>query len=748
MLKNTALVVFIILISTTQYIQAQCAFGQSWTVNPQPVNNTYQAGQEVSFCFTVGGYTQNAANWIHGFVFSFGPGWDMTTLQITQLPTSCSASGYWQYFPTCVSGLGAVFGPGVYYDYATVFSPPDGNPGNNFGDNNINNSCTWVLCFKLKVKNSCNAESLNFGITVTGDGASGSWGSGSGSCAGVLNNALTGVNCTMPCSMVLSYASTNPGCANNDGQITVNTTGGVAPLSYQWSNQATTQTITGISAGNYLVTVTDGTGCQMTGSQSITNTDSSKVTTTIGADIQCFSYCTGALGAFPLMGTPPYTYTWSNGQSSQNISNLCAGLYTVTMVDAHQCASTATFNLTQPPVPQYNLTATGTSCYQSGDGSASINITGGNLPITLIWQPSGQTGVNATFLTPGVYTVKLTDAMGCTLKDSVIITQPPKIKTDITVTDVDCFGASSGKIVLTPTVGNAPYNYQWSNAGGSGNINQNIPAGVYSVTITDATNCTTDTSTIVNQPPSMIINFDMQPASCEISADGILTAIPLGGTAPFQYNWNNNANAATINGLNPGAYSVTVTDVNNCTASGNTVLVAQPTFSVDAGPDKSVVKGFTTDLMALPSTTGNYTYSWAPPQTVSNPTIYNVIVKPIVTTTYTITIVNIDNGCTASDEVVVTVIPNEFLFVPNAFSPNGDGFNNTIFPIPGDGIVIKSFRIYNRWGQLVHDGSVKLAWDGNFNGTPCDIGVYSYYCEYTNPEGGEYRKQGTILLMR
>jgi gliding motility-associated-like protein len=178
------------------------------------------------------------------------------------------------------------------------------------------------------------------------------------------------------------------------------------------------------------------------------------------------------------------------------------------------------------------------------------------------------------------------------------------------------------------------------------------------------------------------------------------------------------------------------------------VLVAQPNFFVDAGPDKSVVKGYTTDLMAIPSVTGNYTYQWSPPETVSNPYLYNIIVKPTVTTTYTITIINQANGCIATDEVVVEVIPNPFLFVPNAFSPNGDGFNNTIFPIPGDGVTIKSFRIYNRWGQMVHDGSIKLAWDGNYNGEPCPIGVYSYYCEYSTLDGAESRKQGNILLMR
>lgn len=732
----------------SNYANAQCAIAQAWTINPQPSGNTYQAGQVVDFCFTVGGFTQTASNWIHGFVFNFGPGWDMSTLQITSLPNSCSGNGYWQYFPSCTStGSGQTFGPGVYYDYSTAFNPPDGNPGNNFGDQNLNNACTWVLCFKVQVANNCNSQNLNFGITVTGDGTTGSWGAGGSACAGTLNNALTNVTCTLPCNMVLNFNSTNPGCPNNNGSITVNVTNALAPTTYLWSNGQTTQTISGLASGTYTVTVTDGGGCQMSSQQSIFNTDSSVVTTAILNDIQCYSYCTGSLGAYPLIGVAPYSYNWSNGQTGQFINNLCAGVYTVTMVDANQCSSTASFNITQPPSPQYNLSTTDATCYMSGDGTATINITGGNFPITVLWLPSGQTAYTATYLTPGVYTVKLTDASGCTLVDSVFISQPPKIQANLSIVDVDCYGFSTGSITVTPTVGNNPFTYLWSNGATDNNI-QNVTAGIYSVTLTDATNCTMDTSALVQQPPSMVVNFDMQPSSCDISADGVLLAIPLGGTSPYQFQWSNNGNGSSINGLNPGTYSVTVTDANNCSVAETTILVSQPTFTVDAGPDKSVVKGYTTDLMAIPSVTGNYTYQWSPPETVSNPFVYAVIVKPTETTTYTITIVNQANGCTATDEVVVEVLPNPFLFIPNAFSPNGDGFNNTIFPIPGDGVTINSFRIYNRWGQMVHDGSIKLPWDGTFNGEPCPVGVYSYYCEYTTLDGFESRKQGTILLLR
>lgn len=745
--KIVLFLVFLILV-IKEHTKAQCAFGQSWTADPQPTNNTYQAGQAVNFCFTVGGFTQTSSNWMHGFVFNFGPGWDLSTLVVTQIPNSCSGNGYWQYFPSCSStGSGQTSGPGVYFDYSTPFNPPDGNPGNNFGDQNLNNACTWVLCFKIQVASNCNSQNLNVGITVTGDGTTGSWGAGGTACAGTLNPGITGVNCTLPCDMELNFTSTNPGCANNNGEITVDISNGFAPFTYVWSNGETTQTVNGLGSGDYTVTVTDGTGCELANAHSIVNTDSSLTTVALLADIQCFSYCTGSLGAYPLIGIPPYTYNWSNGQTGQFIDNLCAGTYTVTMVDDNQCSSNFTFDLTQPSAPDYTLTATDASCYQSGDGTANINITTGNLPVNVIWQPSGQTAFNATFLTPNTYVVTLTDAIGCTLTDSVSISQPPKIKTDIAIVDVDCYGFSSGSITATPVIGIAPFTFLWNNGETSATIS-NLTSGVYSMTFTDANNCTADTSVIVQQPASMIINFDMQPASCEISEDGVLLAIPLGGTSPYQFIWSVNGNTNTVAGLNPGSYAVTVTDANSCSVADSTILVAEPTFTVDAGSDQSVVNGYTIDLMSYPSASGNYSYLWTPSNDIANPYIYNITVKPSETTTYTITIVNQDNGCTASDDVVVEVIPNPYLFIPTAFSPNGDGFNNTIFPIPGDGVTINSFRIYNRWGQMVHDSATKLAWDGTFNGNESPIGVYSYYCEYNTLDGVVSRKQGTFLLMR
>ena len=109
---------------------------------------------------------------------------------------------------------------------------------------------------------------------------------------------------------------------------------------------------------------------------------------------------------------------------------------------------------------------------------------------------------------------------------------------------------------------------------------------------------------------------------------------------------------------------------------------------------------------------------------------------------------NANTGCVASDDLVITVLPNEDVFIPNAFSPNNDLVNNTIFPILGNGVQLASFKIYNRWGLKVYDGIDKFGWDGYYNNDLQEIGVYSYYCEYFIIDGTRKRKQGTILLMK
>lgn len=158
-----------------------CVIVNNLVVNPPPVNGTYQAGQLVNFCYTISDYNQTSVNWLHAVVPTFGAGWDMSTLT-TVMPANCSGSGAWGWYNTNItsSATGVIHGPGFYYE-SGLGSPlgfMDGNPGNNFGDNNATNSCNWTFCFSVRTMpaSQCTqGASLNVSIDTYGDGESGSW---------------------------------------------------------------------------------------------------------------------------------------------------------------------------------------------------------------------------------------------------------------------------------------------------------------------------------------------------------------------------------------------------------------------------------------------------------------------------------------------------------------------------------------------------------------------------------------------
>lgn len=737
----TLILISILLFNSNLY--SQCATGISWTVNPAPTNGGYAPGTTVSICYTIGGFTQTGTNWLDGMVFSFGSGWDISTLNITSFPTSCSGNGYWGYFTSVTSSSnGGVFGPGVYYDYN--LNP--GNPGNDFGDNNGAGVCSWTLCFDITTGPTVGAD-VSLGITPTGDGTTGSW--GNGSCPGVLDFGIDpGVVIISPCAMTISISSVNPTCAYNDGSAVVTQSNGLGQIIYQWDNGVGDSSNTGLAPGTYCVDVKDSTGCVISACVDLVINDSTVVNASITNPISCLGYCDGELQAQTTFGTAPFTFLWSNASTDQSIINVCSGTYDVTVTDANQCTDVSTVTLIDPPGMLLASSGVDVSCFAGSDGQVSVNIITGTAPYNFIWNPSNQISQTATNVSAGSYTVTVTDANGCTASSSVSINQPLSIIMAFTATDASCFGGDDGTIEVNAINGNPPYSYVWSNGGTDFKI-LNLTAGTYTVTVIDQNGCNRDSSETIGEAPALVNNFTTDPSSCEIAVNGSAFVQSFGGTPPYSYSWNTGSIVDQIINVLADEYFVTVTDANGCTDSSSVIIASEPDFTVDAGPNIELIKGNSAEINAYPSVFDQYYFTWTPTTFIDNAGDNNVVVNPTVTTTYIITAINANTGCTATDDVVVNVLPNALLLVPSVFSPNFDAVNNTIFPIAGDGVKINSFAIYNRWGVRMFDAPIEPGWDGTFNGVPQDIGVYTYYCEYTSVDDGEkYRKQGTILLAR
>ena len=266
-------------------------------------------------------------------------------------------------------------------------------------------------------------------------------------------------------------AQTNVSCfGGNNGSVTVTASGGTT--AYQFSlnggpNQAS-GTFSGLIAGSYTVTITDANGCIRTQAVTITQPLAPLTLVTSQTNVLCFGASTGAINLTPSGGTTPYTYTWSNGATTQDLSGIVAGTYTVVVNDANGttggCTATTTVTITQPAAA-LTLSSTQVNVLCNGATTGSIDLTpaGGTAPYAYAWS-NGATTQDLTGLAAGTYTVNVTDANGlagsCAATATIIITQPAApLSLTFTRVNVLCNGGLTGSINLTPAGGTAPYTF-------------------------------------------------------------------------------------------------------------------------------------------------------------------------------------------------------------------------------------------------------------------------------------------------
>jgi hypothetical protein len=461
------------------------------------------------------------------------------------------------------------------------------------------------------------------------------------------------------CTNSFSYnvTTTNASCSC-DGTAAVNIMTGSPPYSYSWSPSGQTgQTATGLCPGTHTVSVTDLYSCNIPTVQTFTiNSVSNLTTAASNSNITCYNQNNGIAIANPANGNGQYTYSWSTTppQSTQTVSNLAAGTYTVTVTDATGCVTSTTVTVTQPPL----LTAAGStlinvSCYGGNNGSAYVTPGGGTGAYTYTWLPSGGSGATASNLTANSYTVVIADANGCTATTSTTITQPPVLTASgSTITNVSCYNGANGSIRVTPLGGTGPYTYSWTPSGGNGSTASNLSAMIYTAIVTDANGCTVSSTATVTQPPQITASgATIQNVSCANGNNGSVYVTPGGGTGAYTFAWSpSGGNGATASNLTANSYTVTVTDANGCSTT-STATVTQPATVTAAGSTLTNVSCFNGNNGSATVTpgggTGTYTFQWSPSggngATASNLTAgaYTVVVTDA-------------NGCSASTSTNIT----------------------------------------------------------------------------------------------
>jgi subtilisin-like proprotein convertase family protein len=391
-------------------------------------------------------------------------------------------------------------------------------------------------------------------------------------------STTTSTTISTPTQLGSSVTVTDATCTvGNDGSATVSATGGQIPYTYNWSNGQTGATVSGLSGGAYTVTVRDANGCTTTNLATINQPTSLNVTAT-AVDVACNSGTDGSISLTITGGNPPLTFNWSSGQSIQDITNLAAGSYTVTVTDGSGCRAVVSASVAEPTQLTLSTSSTPASCFGSLDGSASVMAQGGTGIYTYLWSSTpAQTGATAIGLAAANYTVTVTDANGCSMTGTSVVTQPTQMITSMTSTDVLCAGNSDGTATVSTIGGQQPYTYLWNyNAQTSATIT-NIPAGAYQVTVTDANGCKATHAASIAQPQPLLATMQATDITCAGASDGNISLTVSAGTAPYTFNWSNGETTQNIQNLNAGTYDVTITDNNGCIRIITNISLTEPT---------------------------------------------------------------------------------------------------------------------------------------------------------------------------
>ncbi len=404
--------------------------------------------------------------------------------------------------------------------------------------------------------------------------------------AGVHSLTVTDANnCTyseefeliQPVELKLDVIGEDVHCqGDSSGSALASATGGIPPYSYIWSNGATDSILNNIPAGYYSVTVTDVNGCTTTGGTDINEPANPLSITYSTTNVACHGGSSGIIELIISGGTSPYNCDWYNAEenvwlneSSPVLSNIEAGNYHAVVTDSLGCTAEAEITITEPEAFEYTVSVTNVSCYQGTSGAIELSLSGGTTPYTYMWS-NGETTQNLTDIPAGEYTLTVTDANNCMYEISATVEGPSDpVATTVTTEPVRCHGNSDGSIAAETSGGTPPYTWEWSD-GSTGSELNDMPAGTYSLTVTDENGCVNYSGGEITQPEApLTVDYSTIDASCYGYEDGSIELNVDGGTIPYQVIWNNNEyiihnNLHRISDIPAGTYNIEIVDENQC----------------------------------------------------------------------------------------------------------------------------------------------------------------------------------------
>jgi len=503
----------------------------------------------------------------------------------------------------------------------------------------------------------------------------------------------------------------------NDGVISPLVSGGNGGYSYLWSNTDTTTIADSLAAGIYNLTITDSKNCTAINYAIIIEPAAIYQTTTVSY-VSCFGAADGMIDLSVLGGVTPYIFDWSNGTTNEDLSNVVAGIYSLTIMDAHNCIVNVTDTIDEPLAPiLIQDSVIDVNCSNAANGSILLDVTGGTVPYNYVWS-SGQNTAFINQLSPGQYSVLILDDKGCSENYSIILGSVNPITTAEVVVNESCLGANNGSILLDIDGGLPPYTIQWQTGDTVLNL-QGLGAGSYFISVTDSVNCLATDEINVLAGSSFLIDAVINDVKCFGDSSGSIVLNIINGKPPYTINWNDGNSEMSRTDLVASNYTVQIIDSSNC-ENNKQLTIFQPDslFLELFGVDVSC--GEANDGVIEAEISGGvspYIFDWSNGDLTQNILALSIGDYFLVVTD--------SNNCSVAKNTVLTT-SFECILIPTVITPNGDGVNDSwkIKNLENYEQVI--IQVIDENGLLLFQSESKEQWDGSYKGKILQAGTYYY----------------------
>ena len=557
--------------------------------------------------------------------------------------------------------------------------------------------------------------------------------------------------------------------AGNDGSINLNIFGGTGLYSVDWGSTDTSN----LFAGSYTYVVNDANGCIYIDSAEVNQPNSIEIDVST-LNISCFAYSDGFIevSVLPGSGVPAYTYDWVGpnlfSSNISNIYNLFAGDYNLTITDANNCQFDTIITLTEPAnLPQTtniqisNYSGFNIRCKGDNSGWVSVDVSGGYEPYSYLWS-NFSTSDSIYDLNAGLYTLELTDSLGCVIVFDFPIIEPAEplssniiATTDYSGYNISCYGFNDGALLGLANGGVPNYSYYWNTVKLTDSITD-LYSGNYELIVYDNNNCESISNITITQPDSLYMEITSFTDTCSKGV-GRSEVVVSGGVNPYSYLWSNGLTSSIISNFSEGTYDVLVQDANLCEISGSADIFNLPSPIIDftINPDNQRLFDQLDDpIVFIDQTDGlwqsidSWTWNFADGSFGSDSISFHSYSD---TGTYIIVLTTVSEyNCidTLSKKLIIT---DYNLYIPNAFTPFSTNDQlNEVFKAYGFGVSLYKMEIYSRWGERIFTSdSLDYGWDGTAeNGEQVPVGIYIYYIETKNIYGEDYKYSGQVKLIR